>query len=99
FTNAGTIPLTITSIAVTTSGGGGSGPTTDYALNPYLNDPAGGIATANVRRRLNTISDGASNTILVGHAYIARADYTSTTGTSTALAPIFKGGTLGTARS
>jgi len=99
FTNNTGNPLTIT---VTTGGSGSTtaataGPVTDYALNPFINDKSGTIGAANVRRRINTITDGASNTILLGHAYLAVSDYQSSS-PSTALTSIFTGGTLGTAR-
>jgi prepilin-type N-terminal cleavage/methylation domain-containing protein len=76
-----------------------SGPVTDYALNPFINDKGGSTSATNVRRKLNTISDGTSNTILVGHAYLATADYQSTTPVNGTLLPFFAGGTLSTARS
>ena len=44
------------------------------------------------------ISDGSSNTILIGHAYIATSDYLITTSSAT-LSPIFAGGNASTGRS
>jgi hypothetical protein len=82
---------------VFSSGTGGSGPVTDYGINPYINDPSGTINATNVRRRLITISDGTSNTILAGHIYYALSDYPLTT-PSTTMMPIFAPGTLGTSR-
>ncbi len=94
--NTGTITET-GGAAATTGGSGGSGPTTDYALNPWINNPSSGSVTAaNTKVALTGISDGTSNTILLGHAYLALTDYPLTTPTTT-LAPIFSGGTLGTA--
>jgi hypothetical protein len=44
---------------------------TDYAINPWLNDPANGSENATDRRAtLRDISDGTSLTILVGQAGI-----------------------------
>jgi len=107
FTNATTVPMTVTvtstgtgpgTIGTGTSGTAGSGPTSDYAYNPYLNNTAGNPNTSNMKKKMANISDGSSNTILIGHAYIARADYTVTTSSATN-APIFAGGTGSTARS
>jgi prepilin-type N-terminal cleavage/methylation domain-containing protein len=97
FTNNTGNPLTVT----ITSGGSsetGAGPVTDYALNPFLNDPSGTLGAANGQRRLNAITDGSANTILLGHAYLALADYPTTTANGSTLASIFTAGTLGTAR-
>jgi len=82
----------------TSSAGTDSGPATDFALNPFLNSPAGTINAADNSCTLPTISDGTSNTILMGHAYLALSDYPSTTPVPSSLLPIFAGGTLGTAR-
>jgi prepilin-type N-terminal cleavage/methylation domain-containing protein len=89
------LPMTVTPTAPPT---GGSGPITDYALNPFINDPNGSVNAATVRKRLNAIPDGSSNTILMGHAYLAMSDYPTTSSNGTTLTPIFAGGTLGTAR-
>jgi hypothetical protein len=85
-----------------------AGPTTDFGINPYLNTLAAPSATAarasgsvngaNGKRRLHLIPDGSSNTILLGHMYIARSDYVVTTPANSSLLPIFVGGTLATAR-
>lgn len=97
FTNGLTVPITL-SFSGSVSGGN-AGPTTDYAINPWINDPvAGGVAAANAKFLLANIADGTSNTILMGHAYLARSDYQLTTPSST-LTSIFSGGTLGTGRS
>jgi prepilin-type N-terminal cleavage/methylation domain-containing protein len=76
-----------------------SGPITDYAINPFINHVGGNISAANVKRKINTISDGSSNTILLGHAYLATADYALTTPVTSTRLPIFSGGTLSTGRS
>ena len=72
---------------------------TDYFYNNYLNDPkqAAKPDAADVRRALKDITDGSSNTIIVGHGnidtrqYQAKADVTLSSN-------IFLGGTFGTAR-
>jgi prepilin-type N-terminal cleavage/methylation domain-containing protein len=97
FQNNTTAPLSGTYTAVGATGTG-SGPTSDFAYNPYINSTSGTPGAASTRRRLQSISDGSSNTILAGHAYIATADYT-VTASSTTLAPIFAGGNVSTARS
>lgn len=74
-----------------------SGPASDYALNPWINSSSGSVSSANSRKGLLSITDGTSNTILCGHAYLAISDYPlDTIGNSRQ--PIFVGGTLGTAR-
>jgi prepilin-type N-terminal cleavage/methylation domain-containing protein len=80
-----------------TDGLGGSGPVTDYGINPFINNASGTINAADAYRRLVTISDGTSNTILAGHIYYALSDYPLTTPSAT-LMPIFAPGTLGTSR-
>lgn len=96
FTNQSAGPLTAN---VTSMGSaGGSGPTTDYALNPFINQVGGSLNAANASKRLTSISDGTSNTILVGHAYMSVSEYTVTSSNGTVLQPIFTGGTLATGR-
>jgi prepilin-type N-terminal cleavage/methylation domain-containing protein len=56
------------------------GPKTDYAINANVNDPAGGLGSSNTRKRVETITDGSSNTIAVGEKYMKRGDYMSTSG-------------------
>jgi hypothetical protein len=75
-----------------------AGPATDFGINVFLNDPNGGISSPNVNRQLATISDGTSNTILLGHAYVQTSVYSSTTPAPSALQPIFIGGSLATGR-
>jgi len=77
------------------------GPQTDYALNPYLNDtnPADGGPPniANAKRSTTGIIDGASNRVLLGHAYLRTEEYDWTTSEGWK-APINYGGTSGTIR-
>jgi len=55
-------------------------PTSDFVLNPYLNDAAAGTAgLANAKRTLVGISDGSSNTVFFGHGQINIGDYSTTT--------------------
>jgi prepilin-type N-terminal cleavage/methylation domain-containing protein len=65
---------------------GASGATTDYALNAWLNgsldaagvvtDGAGGIKTQpNMKKRLVAVSDGTSNTLMVGSKKVVVAQY------------------------
>jgi len=89
------LPMTVTPTVAPT---GGAGPITDYALNPYINNDTGSVNATNVRKPLNTIQDGTSNTILMGHAYLGTTEYATTSSNGTTLTPIFAGGTLGTAR-
>ena len=76
----------------------GAGPVTDYAFNPFINSTAGTPNAVNLRKKISSISDGSSNTILIGHAYLATADYNSTN-SSSVIAPIFSGGNVSTGRS
>ena len=53
-------------------------PTTDFVMNPYLNDAvAGTFAAPNAKRTLIGIADGSSNTIMYGHGQIRPVDYTA----------------------
>jgi prepilin-type N-terminal cleavage/methylation domain-containing protein len=98
FTNPGTTTINVSySMQPGYSQGNGSGPSTDYALNPFINNASGTINAASAKKTLTKLTDGSSNTILIGYAYVARSEY-FTTSSSTTLAPIFTGGTLGTAR-
>jgi prepilin-type N-terminal cleavage/methylation domain-containing protein len=89
-----------------------TGPWSDYAINVLLNGNstaavtpvAPGVAyTPNVfngndaKRTLIGITDGTSNTIFAGHAYIDRASYSTTTALAGSQ-PIWNGGTEGTGR-
>jgi hypothetical protein len=79
-------------------GGTSGGPATDFGINVFLNDPNGGVNSPNVYRQLSTITDGTSNTILLGHAYVQPLVYSSTTPAPPSLQPIFIGGSLATGR-
>jgi len=60
---------------------GCSGPSTDYGINIYINDPSNpDTAQPNNKRQMTDIKDGTSNTILFGHMYIKTSDYGSTAG-------------------
>jgi hypothetical protein len=51
-------------------------PTSDFLINPYLNDAVGGNPAApNAKRTLVGITDGSSNTIFFGHGQIHPGDY------------------------
>jgi Protein of unknown function (DUF1559) len=77
-------------------------PTTDYVINPYLNSTT--VATANVvfqpdaKRTLVGITDGSSNTVMVGHGQINPTNYSTTAVTGTGyINTCFYGGTGTTA--
>jgi len=98
FTNPGRTTINVTyQMQASFSAGNGSGPSTDYGLNPFLNNASGIVNAATTRRDLIKVTDGTSNTILMGHMYIARSEY-PILASSSSRAPIFSGGTLGTAR-
>ncbi|MCS6865815.1 MAG: DUF1559 domain-containing protein, partial [Gemmataceae bacterium] len=46
-----------------------SGPITDYGINPFINNTSGQLDAASTRRTLLSITDGTSNTILLGQMY------------------------------
>lgn len=78
-----------------------SGPSSDYGYNPRINDmqtSSTSVSAAHIKRNLSHILDGTSNTILLGHIYIATTDYRTTTPRARTLMPIFVGGTPATAR-
>jgi prepilin-type N-terminal cleavage/methylation domain-containing protein len=55
-------------------------PTTDFVINPYLNDGVNGnVSMPNAKRTLIGIADGSSNTIMYGHGQIRPVDYTAST--------------------
>jgi prepilin-type N-terminal cleavage/methylation domain-containing protein len=63
-------------------------PTSDFVINPYLNDGANGSVFAlNAKRTLVGIGDGSSNTIMYGHGQIRPVDYTSPTFTNDQATP------------
>ena len=82
---------------VETSNGGGAW--TDYFLNNYLNDPLNAEKANNPdnKRTLVGITDGTSNTILVGHGNIKTSQYKNDANV-TLSTNIFTGGTTGTMR-
>jgi prepilin-type processing-associated H-X9-DG protein len=52
------------------------GPKTDYSINTYLNDPSGGgYHTTLNKKKFENITDGASNTLLVGSKAMAVEQY------------------------
>jgi prepilin-type N-terminal cleavage/methylation domain-containing protein len=73
---------------------------TDYFINNYLNNPINAQLLNNndVKRTLIGISDGSSNTIIVGHGNIAPAQYSATMAVLGS-ANLFTGGSQNTARS
>jgi len=80
------------------AGTNNSGPATDFAINPFINHPSGTVGAVNIKRKIHAITDGSSNTILYGHAYLALTDYSLTTPVDPTRLPIYRGGTVSTAR-
>ncbi len=82
---------------VETSNGGGAW--TDYFWNNYLNDPINTEKpdSPDARRTLIGVTDGTSNTLMVGHGNINTTQYQSTKDV-TLSSNIFNGGTTGTIR-
>jgi hypothetical protein len=82
FTNTSGVALTVSGFSgtATDSGGvvNGSGPSSDYGINPYLNSSAGTLNAPNSNTTLTDILDGTSNTILMGHIYYAVPEYVIT---------------------
>src|SRR5262249_35579691 len=80
-----------------TSNGGGAW--TDYFYNNYLNDAANAEKPDNADKKVTfvNITDGTSNTILLGHGNIDTKQYESTKDVKLSI-NIFNGGTFGTAR-
>jgi prepilin-type N-terminal cleavage/methylation domain-containing protein len=83
---------------VETSNGGGAW--TDYFLNNYINDDANAEKPNNAdnKRSFVNITDGTSNTVLLGHGNIDVKQYTDNANV-TMSTNIFMGGTTGTMRS
>lgn len=77
----------------------GKGAWSDYFYNNYLNDDkqADRPDAADMRRTLMQITDGTSNTVLVGHGNI-RPDQYQLSGNVALSSNIFDGGTTGTMR-
>jgi len=61
------------------TGGSTNGPMSDYALNNQLNNN-GCCGGTNIKRTIQGIPDGSSNTIMVGHKYVSINDYSRTSG-------------------
>lgn len=82
---------------VETSNGGGAW--TDYFYNNYLNNAleATKTSSADKQRGLADITDGTSDTIMIGHGHIRISQYKANADV-TLSSNIFKGGTSGTAR-
>ena len=82
---------------VETSNGGGAW--TDYFYNNYLNDPMQATKpnAADKKRKLIDITDGTSNTVIVGHGNIRTSQYPSDANVTLSI-NIFNGGTTGTMR-
>ena len=77
---------------------GKPGPFTDYGINTWINDPAAGEEEAvDMRVSLQTIPDGASNTIFLGHRWMRSGSYPRTVGDDEVFSPILWGGDSGTA--
>lgn len=73
------------------------GPWSDYAINCWINDSAlGSLSGPSNRRTLVGITDGTSNTILVGDATMAAAAYTAPNGVWNGT--MYTGGTIFTCR-
>jgi prepilin-type N-terminal cleavage/methylation domain-containing protein len=62
-------------------------PTTDFVINPYLNDVAGSFLAVNAKRTLVGIGDGSSNTVMYGHGQIRPIDYTASVPTPVPATP------------
>lgn len=74
------------------------GPQSDYAINCWLNDPKqGSLNATNDRRSLVRITDGTSNTLLLGELALRTTDYKAMDG-GEGRETIMIGGTMGTGR-
>jgi prepilin-type N-terminal cleavage/methylation domain-containing protein len=78
----------------------GSGPWSDYHINILLNrnDTIVAYNAPDVKRTMNGITDGTSNTIFAGHGYVDRNQYMAATPLGNWSATIWMGGQQGTAR-
>ncbi|MFO0969829.1 MAG: DUF1559 domain-containing protein [Gemmataceae bacterium] len=60
---------------------GNPGAFTDFAINAWINDPfSGNLGAMDRGARIDTLSDGSSNTILIGQTAIDLGDYHATDG-------------------
>ncbi len=81
-----------------------SGAWTDFFLNVWINSPTNGSSTTaaasyaapDTKRTMVGITDGTSNTVLVGHGFIFTTQYSATTATGSG--DIFAGGSANTCR-
>ena len=80
------------------TGGGGPGAWTDYFINPFINSPNGVPNAPDAKRTLAGITDGTSNTIVVGHGQINPDDYASPDTIAGFTDIIFNGGSPGLCR-
>jgi hypothetical protein len=71
---------------------------TDYFLNSFINDPNGNPDAPDRRRKLAGITDGTTNTILLGHGQIIPSDYSATYAIPGYTDSIFNGGSAGMCR-
>jgi hypothetical protein len=76
----------------TCTGDGGPGAWTDFFINPFVNDGDGVANAPDIRRTWAGITDGPSNTIIVGHGQINPDDYGSHAVTPGFTDIIFNGG-------
>jgi Protein of unknown function (DUF1559) len=74
------------------TGAGGPGAWTDYFINPFLNDPNGNANAPDMKRTMEGITDGAANTIFVGHGQMRPDDYESPDAIPGFTTTIFNGG-------
>lgn len=76
-----------------------AGPATDYGINPYINSTSGSLSAAPSKIKMNTISDGTSNTILLGQIYYPVTQYSDSSVSATdSRMSIFRAGTSATGR-
>ncbi|MFO0968842.1 MAG: DUF1559 domain-containing protein [Gemmataceae bacterium] len=74
------------------------GAVSDYAINTWLNDPKnGGVSGADRPTKITNITDGTSNTLLIGELAMRPADFQKREA-GEGRESIFFGGTLGTGR-
>ena len=82
----------------------GTGPTTDYAINSWINDPNPGNPNVasdgapNRKRKLSQIKDGTSNTIFAGHKAMTPDNYAQPAGNPNWDESLLQGGWGGSGR-